>query len=127
VSAARAAAAAALSSRRLPSLGKQLQTIMLRSLWKAVLSRSALMTDLLLTSVLGLALGVAQGRVIQPGSSLMWLLITLLAYGAITLVRSTRSYGSERHIYLQQESPVSVCALTCVFGFGGWGLGFTKP
>jgi hypothetical protein len=72
------------------------------------------MTDLLLTSVLGLALGVAQGRDIQPGSSLMWMVITLLAYGSITLVRSTSSYGSERHIYLQQESPVSdlLCAVT---------------
>jgi hypothetical protein len=81
---------------------------MLRSSWKAVLSRSALMTDLLLTSILGLALGVAQGRDIQPGQSLMWMLITLLAYGSITLVRSTRSYGSERHLYLQLESPVGV-------------------
>jgi hypothetical protein len=101
------AAAAAVRSRKLPSVAKQLQTIMLRSSWKEVHSRSALMTDLLLTSVLGLFLGVAQGRNIQPGSSLTWMLITLLAYGCITLVRSTRTYGSERHIYLQQESPVS--------------------
>lgn len=104
---AAAAAAAAVSSRRLPSLAKQLQLIMLRSSWKSVLSRSALSTDLILTSILGLALGVAQGRNIQPSSSLTWMLITMLAYGAITLVRSTRTYGNERHIYLQQESSVS--------------------
>lgn len=104
--AAAAAAAAAVSSRRLPSWAKQLQVVMLRSSWKAVQSRTALMTDILLTSVLGLALGVAQGRQIYPGSSLMWMVITLLAYGCIQLMRSIRSYGSERHIYLQQESPV---------------------
>lgn len=106
---AAAAAAAAVSSRRLPSLAKQLQLIMLRSSWKAVLSRSALSTDLILTSILGLALGVAQGRNVQPSSSLTWMLITMLAYGAITLVRSTRTYGNERHIYLQQESSVRWC------------------
>lgn len=105
--AAAAAAAAAVRSRKLPSVLKQLQIVMVRSSWKEVHSRSALMTDLLLTSVLGLALGAAQGRNISPGSSLTWMLITLLAYGCISLVRSTRSYGSERHIYLQQESPVS--------------------
>jgi hypothetical protein len=111
------AAAAAVRSRKLPSVAKQLQTVMLRSSWKEVLSRSALMTDLLLTSVLGLFLGIAQGRNIQPGSSLTWMLITLLAYGCITLVRSTRSYGSERHIYLQQESPVSGgCYLSSTIG-----------
>jgi len=104
--AAAAAAAAAVSSRQLPSRAKQLQVVMLRFSWKSVQSH-ALMTDILLTSVLGLALGMAQGRQIYPGSSLMWMVITLLAYGCITLVRSTRSYGSERHIYLQQESPVS--------------------
>jgi hypothetical protein len=91
---------------------------MLRSSWKAVLSRSALMTDLLLTSLLGLALGVAQGRDIQPGRSLMWMLITLLAYGCITLVRSTRSYGSERHLYLQLESPVGAWVVGCLGSFG---------
>lgn len=101
-----AAAAAAVSSRKLPSLPTQLELIMLRCSWKAVLCRSALMTDLVLTSLLGLALGIAQGRNIQPGSSLTWMLITLLAYGCISLVRSTRSYGNERHLYLQQESPV---------------------
>lgn len=105
-----AAATAALASRQLPSMFKQLQLVMLRCFWKAVLSRSALSTDLILTSLLGVALGVAQGRNIVPGGSLMWMLITLLAYGSITLVRSTRSYGSERHIYLQQESPVSSTA-----------------
>jgi hypothetical protein len=105
---AAAAAAAAVSSRQLPSLAKQLQLIMLRSSWKGVLSRSALSTDLILTSILGLALGVAQGRNIQPANSLTWMLITMLAYGTITLVRSTRTYGNERHIYLQQESSVSV-------------------
>jgi hypothetical protein len=80
---------------------------MLRCSWKQLLSRSALMTDLLLTSVLAILLGITQGRNVLPGNSLTWMLIKLLAYGCITMVRSTRSYGSERHIYLQQESPVS--------------------
>lgn len=65
------------------------------------------MTDQLLMSVLAMFLGIAQGRNALPGNSLTWMLIKLLAYGCITLVSSTHSYGSERHIFLQQESPVS--------------------
>jgi hypothetical protein len=108
-------AAAAVKSRKLPPVLRQLQLVVKRSFWKAMLARSGFMTDLLLTSVLGMALGVAQGRNNEPSMSLLWMLITLLAYGCMTLVRSTRCYGHERHLYLQQESPVSE--------MHAWGLG----
>lgn len=110
-----AAAAAAVSSRKLPPVWKQLQTIMLRCFWKSVLCRSGVMTDLMLISILGLALGIAQGRNNDPTMSLLWLLIGLLAYGSVTLIGATRSYGRERHIFLQLDSPVScVVCLWCV-------------
>lgn len=102
-----AAASAAVLSRKLPSTARQLYLIIKRSARKLISCRHALMTDLLLTSVLGLALGVAQGRTADPGGSLLWMLITLLAFGCMMLTRSTISYGLERHIYLQLENQVN--------------------
>jgi hypothetical protein len=105
-------ALAAVTSRKLPPAYIQLATIILRSSRKLVACRHSLMTDILLTSVLGIALGVAQGRDQDPTRGQLWLLITLLAYGTLTLARSTHSYGRERHIYLQMECHVRGLANT---------------
>jgi ABC-type phosphate/phosphonate transport system ATPase subunit len=113
---AAAAAAAAVKTRRLPSTAQQLRLIIRRSGRKLIACRHALMTDLLLTSVLGLALGVAQGRTQDPGVALLWMLITLLAYGCMMLTRSTLSYGYERHIYLQLENQGGISVTAWVYG-----------
>jgi hypothetical protein len=99
-------AAAAVRRRRPPSLAHQVKLIILRSARKWVSSRAALMTDLLLTALLGIAVGVAQGRNNNPQLSLLWMLITQLAFGCMMLARSINSYGTERHLFLQQESQV---------------------
>jgi hypothetical protein len=89
--------------------------IIMRDIRKWVSSRTALMTDLLLTALLGIALGVAQGRTTTAGDSVLWMLITLLAYGCMSVARSTVLYGQERHLYLQLESQVGVgsCRRQC--------------
>eukprot|EP00775_Hariotina_reticulata_P007451 gene7451-7661_t len=110
------AAIAAVTSRKLPSAYNQLRTIIFRCSRKLVACRSSLMTDLLLTSVLGIALGVAQGRDQDPAQAQLWLLITLLAYGTLMLARSTHTFGRERHIYLQLECHGGVAASAWVFG-----------
>ncbi|WIA22163.1 hypothetical protein OEZ85_004499 [Tetradesmus obliquus] len=109
-------AAAAVRRRRPPSLAHQVKLIVLRSARKWVSSRAALMTDLLLTALLGIAVGVAQGRDNNPQLSLLWMLITQLAYGCMMLARSINSYGTERHLFLQQESMGGVSVIAWVFG-----------
>jgi phosphoglycerol transferase MdoB-like AlkP superfamily enzyme len=54
-----------------------------------------------------LLLLLLQGRNNNPQLSLLWMLITQLAYGCMMLARSINSYGTERHLFLQQESMVS--------------------
>ncbi|WIA38572.1 hypothetical protein OEZ86_001885 [Tetradesmus obliquus] len=111
-----AAAAALASARQLPGVREQLWVVVVRCGRKWVSSRQNLMTDLLLTALLGLALGAAQGHLASPGESLLWLLITQLAYGCMALARSTNSYGSERHLFLQQESQGGVSVTAWVLG-----------
>jgi hypothetical protein len=111
------AAAAAVRRRQPPSVAHQVKLIILRSARKWVSSRAALMTDLLLTALLGIAVGVAQGRNNNPQLSLLWMLITQLAFGCMMLARSINSFGTERHLFLQQESQVR-CVVHAV-GVGG--------
>jgi hypothetical protein len=59
-----------------------------------------------------LLLLLPQGHLASPGESVLWLLITQLAYGCMALARSTNSYGSERHLFLQQECQVRRCDVT---------------
>jgi hypothetical protein len=61
-SSAAAAAAALASARQLPGVREQLWVVVVRCGRKWVSSRQNLMTDLLLTALLGLALGAAQVR-----------------------------------------------------------------
>ncbi|KAF8058431.1 ABCG25 [Scenedesmus sp. PABB004] len=114
--AAAAAAAAAVSSRSLPGLWYQLGVVVRRSGRKWVSARTALMTDLVLTAFLGLALGAAQGRTNRPADSVLWLLIMLLAFGCMTLARSIHTFGEERFLYLQQESQAGVSVTAWVVG-----------
>jgi hypothetical protein len=113
----RAAAATAVRARALPPPLHQLQTIFVRSAMRKVSSRSAFMADLALTGLLGLALGAAQGQNSAPDMLIMWLVITLLAYGCMSLARSISMYGDERTLYLQLESRVSSTPLK---GHGWW-------
>jgi hypothetical protein len=102
----RTAAGDKTKQRRFPRIGRQMWVIITRDVRKWVSSRTALMTDLVLTALLGIALGVAQGRTTNAGDSVLWMLITLLAYGCMSVARSTVLYGQERHLYLQLESQV---------------------
>lgn len=88
----------------------------MRDVRKWVSSRTALMTDLVLSALLGIALGVAQGRTTNAGDSVLWMLITLLAYGCMSVARSSVLYGQERHLYLQLESQGGVSVSAWVFG-----------
>ncbi|KAF8061902.1 ABCG21 [Scenedesmus sp. PABB004] len=113
---AAAAAAVAATRRRLPSTAEQLAVMLGRCGRKWISSRGALMTDLLLTALLGLALGTAQGHIDNAGESVLWGLITLLAFGTMALARSTHSLGDERHLFLQSEAHGGVSALAWVLG-----------
>jgi hypothetical protein len=63
-------------------------------------------------AVVLLPLLLPQGHLASPGESVLWLLITQLAYGCMALARSTNSYGSERHLFLQQECQVRHFCIT---------------
>jgi hypothetical protein len=92
-----------------------------RSSRKWVNDRDVLVSDVFLTALLALVLGAAQGGSQRPQSSLVWMIITMMAFGCLTLVRALRSFGPERIIFLQREHRVSGC-VRGVCGGGGGGL-----
>lgn len=96
--------------KRLPAGWRQAMWVLRRSARKWVNARSVLVSDVFLTAVLALVLGAAQGSSRQPQAALIWLIITVMAFGCLTLIRSLRSFGPERIIFLQRENRVSVGA-----------------
>jgi hypothetical protein len=92
--------------KRLPAGWRQAMWVLRRSARKWVNARSVLVSDVFLTAVLALVLGAAQGSSRQPQAALIWLIITVMAFGCLTLIRSLRSFGPERIIFLQRENRV---------------------
>jgi hypothetical protein len=105
--AASSSAAGPPGGKQLPGLPLQAAYIFRRSARKWVNDRDTLVSDVFLTALLALILGAAQGGSQRPQSSLVWMIITMMAFGCLTLVRSLRSFGPERIIFLQREHRVS--------------------
>jgi hypothetical protein len=94
--------------KNLPGTWSQMWTIFERSSRKWLNASEVVLADVLLTALLGCILSVAQQQSGgTPQGSLLWLVITVMAFGCLALMRSLRSFGGERVIFLQRESRVS--------------------
>jgi F0F1-type ATP synthase assembly protein I len=82
--------------------------VMERSLRKWLNARGVLLMDLVLTTLVSVVIGSAlQMAGSTPGGALLWLVIAVMVLGCLTLMRSLRSFGGERLVFLQREAKVS--------------------